>query len=127
VHNSLIMAIRDVLAPVLAPRYYIATEGRVYRVEPDELRLVGIPILVSRGARRPHAQLYAFNLRQPIPPFPLPLLPGDDEPSVDLNAILHALYDRARFDLRLNYAQPSLPPLSEADAAWARELIQNAA
>src|SRR4051812_11731434 len=54
-------------------------------------------ILVSRGAQRPRAQLYAFGLRQPIPTFPLPLLPGDDEPPVDLGAILHALYNRAHF------------------------------
>ena len=81
-------------------------------------------MLVSRGSQRPHAQLYFFNLRQPIPTFPLPLLPGDDEPLVDLNAILHALYERARFDLRLDYTQPPVPPLGEEDAAWARELIE---
>lgn len=76
-------------------------------------------ILVSRGERRPRAQLYAFNLRQPIPQFPLPLLPGDPEPIVDLNRVLHDLYDRARFDLRLDYAQPSVPPLEGEDETWA--------
>lgn len=80
-------------------------------------------ILVSRGARRPRAQLYPFGLRRPIPAFPLPLLPGEPEPPVDLNAVLHALYDRARFDLRLDYARPPVPPLDEVDAAWARGLI----
>jgi len=53
----------------------------------------------------------------------LPLLPGDDEPEVALNHILHALYRRARFDLRLDYTQPPIPPLAEADAAWAQALI----
>ncbi len=80
-------------------------------------------ILVSRGSHRPRAQLYPFNLRQPIPLFPLPLLPGDQEPMVDLGAILHVLYERARFDLRLDYTLPPVPPLSEEDAAWARELL----
>ena len=80
-------------------------------------------ILISRGAQRPRAQLYAFNLRQPIPEFPLPLLPGDDEPPVELGRILHALYERARFDLRLDYAQPPVPPLADEDVVWARELI----
>jgi Protein of unknown function (DUF4058) len=37
--------------------------------------------------------------------------------------ILYALYQRAHFDLRLDYTQPPIPPLAEADAAWARELI----
>jgi len=81
-------------------------------------------ILISRGARRPRAQLYAFNMRQPIPVFPLPLLPNDAEPEVDLGGILHALYERARFDLRLDYAQPPVPPLGDEDAAWARTLIE---
>jgi hypothetical protein len=81
-------------------------------------------LLVSRGTQRPRAALIAFSLRQPIPAFTLPLLPGDEEPEVSLNRILHALYRRARFDLRLDYTQPPIPPLLEADRAWARELIE---
>jgi len=80
-------------------------------------------ILVSRGIQRPRASLIVFMLRQPIPAFTLPLLPGDDEPEVALNHILHVLYRRARFDLRLDYTQPPIPPLAEADAAWAQEQI----
>jgi Protein of unknown function (DUF4058) len=81
-------------------------------------------IFVSRGTQRPRAALMAFTLRQPIPAFTLPLLPGDAEPEVALNRIVHDLYHRARFDLRLDYTQPPVPPLSEADTAWARELLK---
>jgi Protein of unknown function (DUF4058) len=35
----------------------------------------------------------------------------------------HELYRRARFDLRLDYTQPPVPPLAEADRAWAQELV----
>jgi hypothetical protein len=80
-------------------------------------------ILVSRGAKRPRAHLYPFNLRDAIPTFSLPLLPGDEEPPVDLGAIFHALYGRARYDLSLDYAQPPVPLLREEDVAWARQLI----
>jgi hypothetical protein len=80
-------------------------------------------ILVSRGSRRPRAQLYAWILREPIPTFVLPLLSGDSEPTVDLGAVLHALYDRARFDLRLDYSRPPVPPLGDEDAAWAQSLL----
>jgi hypothetical protein len=38
--------------------------------------------------------------------------------------LLHALYDRARFDLRLNYAQPPVPPLSKARMDWARSIVK---
>ncbi|MFZ0547293.1 MAG: DUF4058 family protein [Candidatus Promineifilaceae bacterium] len=80
-------------------------------------------ILVSRGTERPRARQFAFNLRQPIPAFHIPLLPGDEEPLLDLGRVLHDLYDRARFDLRLNYEKAAVPPLSEEDAAWAHEQI----
>ena len=80
-------------------------------------------ILVSRAPQRPRAQLYPFSVRQPIPTFHLPLLPDDDEPLVDLGQILHALYQRARFDLRLDYSQPPVPPLKAEDQEWADALI----
>jgi hypothetical protein len=232
VHNRILAALADALAPDVAPRYYVALERRTYVLKPDDLVFIGRPdvavvqrreeaasrapvasvgaavlevdvpmadeveeaflevrdvatgrcvtvlellspvnkltgrgretylekrtevlrtrtslvevdllragepmpvvgppvashyrILVSRGSRRPRSQLYAFGLRQPIPTFVLPLLKGDAEPSVDLGAVVHALYDRARFDLRLDYTQPPGPPLAEGDAAWARSLV----
>jgi len=94
----------------------------------DPMELIGdivisdYRILVSRGSQRPHGQLYAFNLRHPIPSFTLPLLPGDKEPLVELGTILHALYQRARFDLRLDYSQQPVPPLSDQDMIWAQGL-----
>jgi hypothetical protein len=77
-------------------------------------------ILISRGASRPKAKLYAFGMRQPIPVIPVPLLPRDPEPTLNLNTFLHALYDRARFELSLDYTKPAVPPLRDDDAAWAR-------
>jgi Protein of unknown function (DUF4058) len=59
-------------------------------------------ILVIPGATRPRAKLFTFTVRQPIPVIPIPLLPEDVEPELDLGALVHALYNRARFDLRLN-------------------------
>lgn len=81
-------------------------------------------ILVSRATTRPRAHLYPFNLRDPIPTFPLPLLPDDDEPPVELGAIFHALYERARYDLSLDYSQPPVPPVCDEDATWAWERVE---
>jgi hypothetical protein len=81
-------------------------------------------ILVSRGDRRPHATLYAFGVRQAIPSFPLPLKPEDHEPLVHIGNLLHELYDRASYDLRLDYqGEPGLP-LSAEDARWADQLLR---
>ncbi len=82
-------------------------------------------ILISRGHRRPKAQLYSFGVRTPIPTFPLPLLPGETEPDVYLNTILHDLYRRARFDLRLDYSGSPVPPLTGADGEWAAALLRD--
>ena len=59
-------------------------------------------ILISREWDRPRADLLPFTVRQPIPDFPLPLLRGEAESLVPLNELLHQLYDRAGYDLRLN-------------------------
>ncbi len=83
-------------------------------------------ILISRGETRPRAELFPFGVRQPIPLVRLPLLPGDEEPLVDLNGVLHDLYDRAGYDLRVNYAGESDPPLRGEDAGWAEELLRAA-
>jgi hypothetical protein len=53
-------------------------------------------ILISRAKARPRAKLLAFGVRQTITTIPIPLLPKDREPSLDLNAVVHSLYERAR-------------------------------
>ena len=232
VHNSLIAAIRDALAPALRPRYVVALEERVYVEEPHQSALVGRPdiavvgaatreaagakaaagpavvevevpipdrvretylvvrgvgeadvvtvlellspankqpgegrrvylekrrsvfatltslveidllrsgermpvvgapphsdygILISRSWRRPKAELLTFGVRDPVPPHRVPLRRDDQEPTVDLSGLLSALYDRAGYDLRVDYRQPPEPPLGEADAAWAAALLR---
>lgn len=82
-------------------------------------------ILLSRAERRPQADLLAFGIRQPIPTFRLPLQTGDGEPEVDLNQILHQLYDRAGYDLRIDYREAPEPPLAGHDQAWAEALLRD--
>lgn len=40
--------------------------------------------------------------------------------------MLHALYDRAGYDLRLNYGSEADPPLEGEDAVWADVLLRAA-
>ena len=58
-----------------------------------------------------------------MPTIPVPLLPEDEEPRLDLNRVLHDLIDRARYFRRLDYAQPPVPPLRPADADWAARAV----
>jgi hypothetical protein len=81
-------------------------------------------ILVSRSNQRPGADLYLFNLPDAIPCFPLPLRAGDVEPMVDLQALLNTVYDRAAYDITLDYTAQLVPALSESDAVWADSLLR---
>src|SRR5687768_16064021 len=49
VHNGLIAALQLALAPQLRPRYYVATEERLYITELDERVFVGRPDLAIVG------------------------------------------------------------------------------
>ncbi|KYC40849.1 hypothetical protein WA1_24830 [Scytonema hofmannii PCC 7110] len=81
-------------------------------------------ILVARKNRRPLAQLFAFNVRQEIPKFLLPLLLEDTEPLVDLQPLLVEVYEQAGFDLAIDYNLESVPPLQKEDKVWADELLR---
>ncbi len=81
-------------------------------------------IVVSRSDRRPSAQLYAFSVRQEVPNLPVPLKPGEEEPMVNLQAILDGVYERGRYHLAIDYTQPAQPPLNAEDTDWATELIR---
>lgn len=83
-------------------------------------------ILISRSDRRPSAQLYAFSVRQEIPRFSVPLAAGDEEPVLDLQAVLQQVYKRGRYYLVVDYTQPPQPSLSAADTIWAEGVLQEA-
>jgi hypothetical protein len=112
-------------------------ESRTHLVEIDLLR-GGLPmemfgagnghvthyrILVSREERRPRAELLPFTVRHPIPDFTLPLQRRDEDVTVPLNSLLHELYERAGYDLRINYRADPEPPLEGDDPAWADALL----
>jgi hypothetical protein len=80
-------------------------------------------ILVSRAPQRPRAQLYAFNLQQPIPSFNLPLQPSDPELPIDLQQILQTLYQQARYDMAIDYQQDPVPPVDAEQQAWMDALL----
>ncbi|NET38424.1 MAG: DUF4058 family protein [Cyanothece sp. SIO1E1] len=80
-------------------------------------------ILLSRSDTRPQAQLYAFNLRDTIPAFVLPLKTGDEEPRIELKSSLDGIYDRAGYRFRIDYNQAASPALSAPDIDWADALL----
>ena len=83
-------------------------------------------ILVSRSIDRPNADLFRFNLQDPIPDFPVPLRPESPDAIVDLSNILNETYQRGRLDLSIDYSQDLVPALSESDQIWALGIVNAA-
>jgi hypothetical protein len=82
--------------------------------------------IVSRHAARangnPRADLWPLRVRDPLPTIPIPLRPGEAEPTLDIQAILHRIYDAAGYAMFLYRTDPD-PPLSSADAVWAAQIL----
>jgi Protein of unknown function (DUF4058) len=78
-------------------------------------------ILVSRSEQRPRAQLYTWNVMEPIPAFALPLS-GHDELLLELKPVIDQACDRT--DLLVNYQQDPLPPLRYEETRWLEDFLQ---
>jgi hypothetical protein len=83
--------------------------------------------IVSRAARRPRVEVYAWSLRQRLPAIPVPLAGEDEAVALDLQAVFDIVYDRTGYDYSLDYRRPVEPALREADAAWAKQVLVAAA
>lgn len=80
-------------------------------------------ILVSRGDRRPMADLWAFGVREPIPEFGVPLRQGEEEPVLGLQQLLEQIYSQARYGAAIDYQNAPVPRLEEGDRLWAAQII----
>ena len=81
-------------------------------------------ILLCRAWQRPDALLYPFTVRQPIPQFPLPLLPDDPEPEVALGPIIDGMHHTARYTQVAAYENPPPEPdFPPATRQWLAERL----
>lgn len=83
-------------------------------------------VVVSRFEQRPKAGFWPIRLRERLPEIPIPLRHGDADARVDLQQVLHRLYDAAGYAYYV-YSGPPEPQLTPADAAWAAAFIPNRA
>lgn len=86
-------------------------------VRPSDYRVV-----VSRQPDRPSVQVWRIGLRDPLPPIPIPVRTGEPDLLVELKPLVDEVYDKGGYQ-HLLYASPPDPPLSPADAEWARQFL----
>lgn len=61
---------------------------------------------VARSKQLPVVEVYHWNLGQPLPAIPVPLLEGDPDVVLNLQAVYEQVYARARYDVLLDFSQP---------------------
>jgi Protein of unknown function (DUF4058) len=91
-----------------------------------DMRACDYCAVVSRYEQRPKADFWPIQLRDRLPEIPIPLRHGDADARLDLQQALHRIYDAAGYAYHI-YSGPPEPPLSAADAAWAKTLLPTAA
>jgi len=142
-HNQLVTAI-EILSPVNKREPGLTK----YRAKWRELRGAGIHILeidlLRRGqrpllhpripdshycvtlarARSSGVHVWAIQLQERLPILPVPLAAPDADVTLDLSQALQSIYDRAAYDLSIDYSAPPPPPELNADeAAWLKRQL----
>jgi hypothetical protein len=95
------------------------------RLPLDDLPDCDYYAMVSRAEERPRVGIWPVRLRDPLPTIPVPLRAGDADARLELQLLLHRLYDAAGYAGFIYTGTPQ-PPLTPADQAWAAQLVPRA-
>jgi Protein of unknown function (DUF4058) len=83
-------------------------------------------VLISRESDRPAADLYPFNLQDPMPIIPIPLQAADPEPTIDLKQIIEEIIVRSGYTHFIDYTIDPTPNLAKSDLIWMDGLLREA-
>jgi hypothetical protein len=78
-------------------------------------------VTVHRGHKTGEAELYAIDLRDPLPVIGIPLRNGDPDVPLALQPLIARVYRNGRFPI--DSTEPCDPPLKGADEEWARKVV----
>ena len=79
-------------------------------------------IMVARPQELPRVGVWPLKLADRLPIVPIPLRPGDADAKLDLQELLHGIYDAGGYEDYIYEDEPE-PPLRSADAQWAAQFI----
>jgi len=80
---------------------------------------------VSRQSQRPKGVVWPILLTQRLPVISIPLRPDDEDAVLDLQDVLNSVYERAAYDLAVDYRREPVPPLNELQRRWARTVLRS--
>jgi hypothetical protein len=83
-------------------------------------------VFISRAERRSKVEVWPILLEQPLPTIPVPLLAGDPDVPLDLQAALSTEYEIIGYDELIDYSQPPPGPLTPEQATWVEGRLRSA-
>ncbi len=83
-------------------------------------------VFLSRAGRRSRVEVWPIPMASPLPKVPVPLLRGDPDVAIDLQAILTAVHGFFRYDRTMKYQMPPAVPFTRKQAKWADRVLRAA-
>lgn len=77
--------------------------------------------IIAHAERRPRADVYAWTVRDPLPPIPVPLKAPASDMRVELAPVFATAFERGRYAPSLRYAAPPKVPLAPEELDWCTE------
>ncbi|MDB5311473.1 MAG: hypothetical protein JWO38_5675 [Gemmataceae bacterium] len=81
-------------------------------------------VYVTDAAYYDEVAVWVFTVRDPIPPFPVPLTTDHTPVVLALRPCLDRAYEEANYGPRIDYTAPAVPRLRKPDAEWAADLLK---
>lgn len=83
-------------------------------------------VIVKRAEEQPRVGIWPIMLRDELPTIPIPLRSPDPDGTLDLQALLHRVYDAGRYGNKIRFGKPE-PALRSDDQAWAEGILAQSA
>jgi hypothetical protein len=101
---------------------------RVGRRFPVARKLPRAPyfVFLSRAGRRRQIEVWPIRLDQPLPTVPVPLLSGDPDVPLDLQAALTTVYTIFGYDETIDYSRPPPGRLPAKESSWVDQRLREA-
>jgi hypothetical protein len=112
-----------------SPRHWVEIDllrgERMVRVPKRKIGRHEYLVHVSKADMRPRGLLYPIRVARRLPVISIPLKSEDPDTGLDLQAVLDAAYDRAGYDMEIDYRKEPEPPLEPELAAWVDGLLKS--
>lgn len=79
-------------------------------------------VYLTRGDHVRDCEVYSWDLPDPLPVVPIPLLPPDPDLKSSLRAVFDLAYERGQYPRAIDYSLPLDLPLDARARAWAEEV-----